>query len=102
MTLEVLFAQAAQGRTFLLLMLCGLIVGVLVQLTNVKIMIYCLTAMSGYVLPYSRDFRHLLAVGLFLPFTGPVCNLLWLFPGGSLQKFNGFPLRRRNFYATMG
>ena len=60
--------------------------GVLVQLTNVKIMIYCLTAMSGYVLPYSRDFRHLLAVGLFLPFTGPVCNLLWLFAGASLQK----------------
>lgn len=60
--------------------------GLLVQLTNVKVMIYCLTAMTGYVLPYTRSFWSLLAVGLFLPFTGPVCNLVWLFAGASLQK----------------
>ncbi len=35
MTLEVLFAKATQGRTFLLLMLCGLAVGALVQLAGV-------------------------------------------------------------------
>lgn len=34
MTLELLFAQAAQGRTFLLLTGCGLIVGVLIQLAG--------------------------------------------------------------------
>ena len=27
-----------------------------------------------------------LAAGLFLPFTGPVANLVWLFAGASLQK----------------
>ena len=73
--------------------------GVLVQLTNVKVMIYCLTAMTGYVLPYSRSFWHLLAVGLFLPFTGPVCNLVWLFAGASLQKL--FVNHRRAVDVTM-
>lgn len=60
--------------------------GLLVQLTNVKVMLYCVTAMSGYVLPYNTSFWALLPVGLFLPLTGPVCNLVWLFAGASLQK----------------
>ena len=60
--------------------------GLLLQLSNVKIMIYCLTAMTSYVLPYSRSFWHLLAVGIFMPFTGPIGNLVWLFAGASLQK----------------
>ena len=34
MTLEVLFAQAAQGRTFLLMTLCGAVMALLVQLAG--------------------------------------------------------------------
>lgn len=60
--------------------------GLLVQLTNVKIMVFCLTALSSYVLPYTRSFWVLLGVGLFLPFTGPIANLVWLFAGASMQK----------------
>ncbi len=60
--------------------------GVLVQITNVKVIIYCLTSLSVYVLPYTRSFWYLLGVGLFLPLTGPVANLVWLFAGASLQK----------------
>lgn len=60
--------------------------GLLVQLTNVKIMVFCLTALASYVLPYSHSFWVLLGVGLFLPFTGPMANLVWLFAGASLQK----------------
>ena len=60
--------------------------GLLVQLTNVKIMVFCLAALGSYVLPYTRSFWVLLAVGLFLPFTGPMANLVWLFAGASLQK----------------
>ena len=45
-----------------------------------------MTAMTAYVLPYSSSFFDLLVVGLFLPFTGPVANLAWLFAGASLQK----------------
>lgn len=60
--------------------------GLLVQLTNVKIMVFCLTALASYVLPYSGSFWALLGVGLFLPFTGPMANLVWLFAGASLQR----------------
>ena len=60
--------------------------GLFVQLTNVKIMVYCLTAMSSYVLPYTDSFWRLLGVGLFMTFTGPIGNLIWLFAGASLQK----------------
>lgn len=61
--------------------------GTFVQLTNVKIMLMCLTALTSYVLPYNRSFGALFAVGLFLPFTGPIANLVWLFAGLSLQQF---------------
>lgn len=61
--------------------------GMLVQLTNVKVMLLCLTALTSYVLPYNRSFGALFAVGLFLPLTGPVANLVWLFAGVGLQQF---------------
>lgn len=64
----------------------GFLTGLMVQLTNVKVMIFCLVAMTSYVLPYTRSFGALLAVGLFLPFTGPLANLVWLFAGASLQR----------------
>lgn len=60
--------------------------GLLVQLTNVKVMVFCLTALSSFVLPYTDSFLVLFLVGLFLPFTGPFMNLIWLFAGASLQK----------------
>lgn len=60
--------------------------GLLIQLTNVKVMVFCLTALASFVLPYTDSFFGLLAVGLFLPFTGPLANLVWLFAGASLQK----------------
>ena len=73
--------------------------GVLVQLTNVKVILFCITALSGYVLPYNSSLWALLPVGLFLPLTGPVCNLVWLFAGASLQKL--FARHRRTVDAAM-
>lgn len=64
----------------------GFLTGLLVNLTNVKVMLFCLVALSSYVLPYSKSFRSLLLAGLFLPFTGPPANLVWLFAGAALQK----------------
>ena len=60
--------------------------GLLIQLTNVKVMIFCLMALASYVLPFDGSFGSLLAVGLFLPFTGPLANLVWLFAGAALQR----------------
>ena len=60
--------------------------GLLLQMANVKVMIYCLSILAMYVLPYSDSFWGLLAVGVFLPFTGPIANLVWLFAGAALQR----------------
>lgn len=73
--------------------------GYFLQLTNVKIMVFCLAAMTSYVLPYTKSFWALLAVGLFLPFTGPAANLVWLFAGASMQKL--FENHRRTVDAVM-
>ena len=73
--------------------------GLLVQLTNVKVIIFCMTALSSFVLPYSRSFWPLLLAGLFLPFTGPVANLVWLFAGAAMQGL--FSKRRRAVDITM-
>ena len=60
--------------------------GLLVNLTNVKVMIFCLMALASFVLPHAKSFWPLLAAGLFLPFTGPLAHLVWLFAGAALQK----------------
>ena len=74
--------------------------GLFVQLTNVKIMVFCLTAITTYMLPYHQDFPHLLLLGLLLPLTGPICNLAWLFAGVLLQGL--FKKHHRIFYTFMG
>ena len=60
--------------------------GLLVNLTNVKGMSFCLMALASFGLPHAKSFWPLLAAGLFLPFTGPLANLVWLFAGAALQK----------------
>lgn len=59
--------------------------GLMVQLTNVKVMIMCVTALAAFVLPYSSDFGTIMLVAALLPLSGPMCNLLWLFAGVWLQ-----------------
>lgn len=60
--------------------------GFLVQVTNIKVIIFCITALTSFVLPHTSSFLVLLAVGLFLPFTGPIANLVWVFAGVTLQN----------------
>jgi len=64
----------------------GFLSGLLLNLTNVKVMLFCLMTQAAYVLPYSHSFRDLLPVALFLPVIGPASNLVWLFAGAALQK----------------
>ena len=60
--------------------------GFLVQMTNVKIMIFCMTVLSGYVLPYTSRPVDLLVAGVLLALTCPLANLVWLFAGTGLQS----------------
>ncbi|MBR1552432.1 MAG: LysE family transporter [Schwartzia sp.] len=66
---------------------CNFFTGFLVQITNVKIMIFCITALATYSLPYAENYTDILKIAALLPFTGPVANLAWLFAGASLRRF---------------
>ncbi len=66
---------------------CNFLTGFLVQITNVKIMIFCVTALTTYSLPYAEKYWDILKIAVLLPFTGPVANLFWLFAGASLHRF---------------
>lgn len=66
---------------------CNFVTGLLVQLTNAKIIIFCMTALTTYALPYANSYWDVLKIAVFLPFTGPMANLIWLFAGARLQQF---------------
>lgn len=67
---------------------CNFVTGLLVQLTNPKIMVLCVTALTTYALPYAARYWDVLKVALILPLIGgPIANLVWLFAGAQLQRF---------------
>ncbi|MDO4497467.1 MAG: LysE family transporter [Bacteroidales bacterium] len=66
---------------------CTFVSGMVVQLTNAKILLFDLTAFSTFVLPYSNRLIDLLEVGAWLLIAGPGANLVWLLAGSYLKKF---------------
>jgi len=65
----------------------GFLTGYILNLSNIKIILTCVTALSSYVLPYSTNFFIILIFGIFVGTVLPSCNLVWLFLGLTLQKF---------------
>ncbi len=51
--------------------------GMLLQFVNPKIMVYGITSMSVYILPYYQDLSHLILFGLLLSLTGFSATLCW-------------------------
>lgn len=66
---------------------CSFQSGMIVQLTNAKMLLFDLTVFSTFVLPYSNRFIDLLEVGAWLLIAGPGANLVWLLAGSYLRKF---------------
>ncbi len=66
---------------------CSFTSGMLVQMTNAKMLLFDLTTFSTFVLPYSNELADLLAVGAWLLIAGPGANLLWLAVGSCLRRF---------------
>ena len=63
----------------------GFRTGLLIQVTNAKGILYCITALSSYVRAYNDSLLALFLTGCFLMLTAPLCNLVWLYVGVSLQ-----------------
>lgn len=65
----------------------GFLTGYILNLSNIKIILTCVTALSSYVLPYSTNFFMILIFGISVGVVLPSCNLVWLFLGLTLQRF---------------
>lgn len=61
--------------------------GVLIQVTNAKIALLCLTALVSFVIPYTQDPGALIGFALVIPLTGVSCNLIWIFAGARLRTW---------------
>ena len=74
---------------------CTFLSGMIVQLTNAKIILFDLMAYTTFVtfvLPYSNRLSDLLIVTALLEIAGPGANLVYLFTGGELHNFfNRYP-----------
>ncbi|MGN0372079.1 MAG: LysE family transporter [Enterocloster sp.] len=60
--------------------------GILLQLVNVKIIIYGLTMFSSFILPHENRPLILLCFAFYLMILGAVGNLIWAFAGNVLRK----------------
>ena len=71
---------------------CTFLSGMVVQLTNAKIIIFDLMAYTTFVLPYSNKLSDLLIMTALLETAGPGANLVYLLAGARLHDFyNRYP-----------
>jgi len=66
---------------------CSFWSGMLVQITNAKMLLFDLTIFSTFVLPYSNRLIDLIEVGAWLTLAGPGGNIVWLLAGTYLKRF---------------
>ncbi len=66
---------------------CSFVSGMVVQLTNAKMILFDLTIFSMFVQPYSNKLIDLLIVGYILTLAGPIANLVWLLAGAWMRKW---------------
>lgn len=63
------------------------IMGLLLQLLNVKIIVYGLTMFSSFILPYESRIPVLFLFAVYLMVLGGIGNLIWAFAGNVLKRF---------------
>lgn len=63
------------------------IMGLFLQLVNVKIIIYGLTMFSSFILPHEQRIPVLFLFAVYLMILGAVGNLIWVFAGNILKRF---------------
>ncbi|MCM1176932.1 MAG: LysE family transporter [Clostridium sp.] len=64
---------------------CSFISGMLVPPANAKMILFEMSVMSSFVLPYSDRLADLLAVAALLILAGPVANMVWLLAGNLIR-----------------
>ena len=67
---------------------CTFRTGFVIEFSNAKVWMFCITALCTYVLPYSTELVDLAKVGALLILAGPVANLVWLLMGARLEHLS--------------
>lgn len=60
--------------------------GFVLQFVNVKIYLFGITALSGYVLPFYSNFSALVFFEILIATIGTIATLVWALLGGAFQK----------------
>lgn len=63
------------------------IMGIFLQLVNVKIIVYGLTMFSTFILPHVQSTILLFPLAFYLMILGAIGNLIWAFAGNILKRF---------------
>ncbi|AOC90123.1 LysE family transporter [Bacillus amyloliquefaciens] len=61
-------------------------IGFVLQVVNVKIFLFGITALTGYITPYYSSLWMLLFFEMVIATVGTIATLTWIFFGGLLQK----------------
>ncbi len=61
-------------------------IGFVLQIVNVKIFLFGITALTGYITPYYSSLGTLLFFEMIIATVGTIATLTWIFFGGLLQK----------------
>ncbi|MDD6211600.1 MAG: LysE family transporter [Clostridiales bacterium] len=72
------------------------LMGLFLQLLNVKIIVYGLTMFSSFILPHEQRTPMLFLFAVYLMFLGAVGNLIWACAGNVLKRFYGDHYRLMN------
>lgn len=75
--------------------------GILLQLVNVKIIIYGLTMFSSFILPYESRPLVLFFFAFYLMVLGAIGNLIWAFAGNTLQRIYAGHYRLMNLIMAL-
>lgn len=61
--------------------------GLLLQFVNIKVIIYCITIVSTFIVPYYKSYLALSLFSLFLPLVSFLSTCSWALFGSVFQKF---------------
>lgn len=61
-------------------------IGFVLQIVNVKILLFGITSLTGYVVPYYTSFGLLLFFEMIIALIGTIATLTWIFFGGLFQN----------------
>ncbi len=65
----------------------SIVSGLLLQFVNPKVILFCITTVTTFIIPYYKSIFALAVFSVAIAFTGFIATLCWAFFGSIFQKF---------------